>query len=169
MEREYAPPAGLHPLLQGLLTTAHDRHVDMVDLISGLPEDALDWKPAERAVSLAGLVHHILHVERSMALEASTGDADWEHANGHGLGETAAEQALVALIDATDTEVKRALQGLDEATLLRVTEPDGRTVGSGLVEEFDHGAMHYGHMQMVRLLWEEAHPEYPSTYEHWGH
>ena len=144
MEREYAPPAGLSPLLRGLLSTAHDRHVDMADLVSGLPEGALDWPPAARAPSLAGLAQHVLHVERSMARDAATGDADWARAEGHLADATATEVELLALIDEADADIRRALEGLDLAALERATAPDDRSVGSRLVEEFDHAAMHYG-------------------------
>ncbi len=169
MERAYTPPQGQHPLLRGLLTTAHDRHVDMADLVTGLPEGALDWQPAPDAPSLAGLVTHILHVERSMALEAATGNESWEHADGHGTDARGDEASLLALIDDADAVIKRAIESLDDSVLVRVTQPDDRTVGSGLLEEFDHSSMHYGQMQLTRLLWEHAHPEHPRTYEHWGH
>jgi uncharacterized damage-inducible protein DinB len=140
----------------------------MADLVAGLPAGALDWRPAEGASSLTGLAHHILHVERAMALEAATGETDWDRTEGFGTDARGDEPALAALIDEADATIKRALEALPADGLLRVTQPDDRSVGSGLVEEFDHGAMHLGQMQLTRRLWEQAHPEHPTTYEHWG-
>lgn len=158
MQREYEPPSGLHPLLEGLLATAHERHVDMSDLVSGLPDGALDWRPAERVNSLAGLVRHIVDIE-SHAARLGRGDDEWrwDDSDGAHLEEGGTESDLLAAIADCDALVKDVLESLDE--------PER---ASPAIEEFDHAAMHYGHMQVTRLLWEQAHPDAPRTYSHWG-
>jgi len=40
--------------------------------------------------------------------------------------------------------------------------------GGGLIAEAaTHTTMHWGHMQITRQLWEQAHPEFVGTYRHW--
>ncbi|MPZ98447.1 MAG: DUF664 domain-containing protein [Dehalococcoidia bacterium] len=168
MARDYTPPLGLHSLLAALLLTGHERHVDMSDLVSGLPEGALDWRPSEGVNSLAGLVRHILHVEGAMVAAAGGDTTLWDPTQGARLEESGSEQDLLDAIEACDAAMKTVLPGLTPDDLARSHPGESRSVGSGLVEEFDHSAMHYGHMQVTRLLWEQAHPEVPRTYEHWG-
>ncbi len=64
---DYTVPPGVHPLMAGLLTVMHTRPVDMLDLIDGLPSDALLWRPGPQMSSLAGLVRHVMDVSVSAA------------------------------------------------------------------------------------------------------
>ena len=168
MERDYAPPSDIHPLLQGMLTVAHERHVDMSDLVSGLPDGALDWWPSEGTNSLAGLVRHILADERAVVLAAGGATGEWDGTQGAHLDESGTERELIEAIDSCDALVKTVLPGLAATDLAREQPGQSRSFGRALAEEFEHSAMHYGHMQMIRLLWEQAHPGAPRTYRHWG-
>lgn len=167
LARDYTPPADIEPLVAGLLTTLHERHVDMADLVGGLPAGALDWRPGPEMNSLAGLALHILEDEEFVARVAAGESLSWHGENGSSLELTADEARVVAAIEAVDALLKQVLPGLPAARYGDTQPGEDRTIGSALIEEFDHSAMHYGQMQLTRHLFELAHPRAPTTYKHW--
>ncbi len=157
----------LASLLGSLLSTMRERHIDLANLIAGLPEGALDWRPATDAASLAGLTAHILVVEEA-ALRVAAGDSlTWPGANGEGMAERQTEAEMRAALAALNDLAARVFAAL---TALRLAAPqpgEERTIAAMLIEEFDHCAMHYGQVQLTRHLWEAANPGWQSPYEHW--
>ena len=167
LEPGYEPPQALPPLLRGLLTTTHERHTDMANLVAGLPEGALDWRPFADAASLAGLALHILDVEEYLAGLARGEAPEWQGENGSRMDEAADEEQLLAEITRVDAVLLRSLEGIAAETLLALQPGGSRSVGEALAEDLDHSAMHYGHMQLTRHAWEAAHPQAPPSYAHW--
>jgi len=167
-DREYTVPETVHPLMAGMLTVTHDRHADMLDLIGGLPPDALHWTPGPSMSSLAGLTRHIMDVWVSTARVAAGDLPAWHGENGALLDATDDAPTLIACITERDAYCKRVLPTLPAARLFACWPGDAtRTIGRSLIEEGDHSAMHYGQMQLTRHLYEQAHPEFASRYVHW--
>ncbi len=167
LEPVYAAPPGTPPLLAGLLGTMHERHFDMLNLVSGLPAGALFWAPGPEMTCVAGLAAHILEVEVFAGRVAAGENLHWEGGNGpppHGEDEAA---ALAAAIVEADHFLKGVLGRLTGDALSRPLPGEDRSAGAAIVEEFDHAAMHYGQMQITRHLWEAAHPGFEPTYTHW--
>jgi hypothetical protein len=73
----------------------------------------------------------------------------------------------VERLTVVDLALKHALESVSPARLDAMQPGGERTVGSMLVEDLDHSAMHYGQVQLTRHLYELAHPELASTYQHW--
>jgi hypothetical protein len=164
----YEPPAHLPPLLRGLLTTCRERHVDMANLVAGLPAGALEWRPFPESASLAGLALHILDVEDYLAKLVCGVAVEWTGENGSRMDEPASSEDIIAAIERVDASLTWALESAPAADFARPHPgAQGRTVGQALVEDLDHAAMHYGHMQLTRHAWEAAHPEAERTYVHW--
>lgn len=162
MERAYAPPPDLHPLLAALLSALHHRHREMATLVSGLPAGALDWQPGEDVRSLAGLVHRITDIESRAARAAGGDDLDaWdEPAPTRVPARSAAggvERELLAEIEACDALLKAVVPSLTDVA--RVRE---------LAEECDRASMHYGDLRTTRLLWAQAHPAAAHAFRHWA-
>ncbi|MFN0148694.1 MAG: DinB family protein [Dehalococcoidia bacterium] len=163
----YEPPPGLPPLLLGLLTTSHDRHVDMANLIARLPPEALDWRPVPRSASLTGLVLHITDVECFIARVTAGYGEPWTGENGSRMDDRATVLELQAAIIEAGLQLKTALEAIRPSGLARMQPGEQRSIGEMLVEELDHSAMHYGQMQLTRHLWEASHPGFEGTYRHW--
>lgn len=167
-DRDYTPPEAVHPLMAGLLTTMHERHVDMRDLVRDLPPDALVWTPGPQTSALSGLVRHVMDVWVSTVRVAASELPAWHGENGALLDATDDAPALVACIAAGDALSKRLLPALTDA---RLREPwpgsDDRSIGMALIEESDHSTLHYGHMQITRHLYEQTYPAFVSGYNHW--
>jgi hypothetical protein len=164
---DYSAPRGLAPLVVGLLTTTHERHMDLVALVSNLPPGALSWSPGPAAAHISGLVMHILEVEEYLARVASGDEVEWAATNGSSMDVELDALALGARIAEVDSRLKRALEAVSQERLVALQPGGDRTLGSMLVEDLDHSAMHYGQVQLTRHLYELAHPDFQSSYEHW--
>jgi hypothetical protein len=160
-------PSNLPPVVRAMLSTAHDRHLDLAALVTGLPADALLWTPCADAPALAGLVLHILDVEGHLAAIAAGEDDHWAGENGSHILDSATKAELLDAIADADTRMRLALASLDDARLEVSASGGGQTLGEALLEDLDHCAIHHGQAQLTRNLWEAAHPEAPRTYEHW--
>lgn len=140
----------------------------MLALISDLPDGGLEWQAGDSMASIAGIASHILLVE-DYALHAVSGASltGWSGTNGQDMDRRANELELRSRILELDGRAKGFLCEVSEQALLARHDGNGRTVFDVLVEEMDHAAMHYGHMQLARQLYEQAHPEFVSEYKHW--
>jgi hypothetical protein len=173
---EQESPPSLEPVpatvavrwLSPLIRVLHERHEDMLALVSGLPPGGLQWQAADEMASLGGIAARILLVE-DYAIHAVAGESleGWMGTNGQGMDAVISESELCARIVAVDRHAKALLCDVDEQQLLARHEGNGRSLFDVLVEEVDHVAMHYGQMQIARQLFEDAHPEFLSGYEHW--
>jgi uncharacterized damage-inducible protein DinB len=127
--------------------------------IEGLPQPALDWVPGPEMNSICALVAHVSGAERYwigdvVACDPSGRDRDAEFracrldaATLKGrLGDTLSHSRAVL--------EKLTLKDLETLT----TSPrDGRqfTVAWALAHALEHTALHAGHMQIMRQLWEQ--------------
>lgn len=164
---DYSPPAGLSSLLSGLLATTHERHMDMIALVTGLPEGGLTWAAGADAAHISGLTMHILEVEEHLAHLAAGDEVHWAGKNGSSMDVVADETTLIARITEVDGALKRAIERIPPERLERHAPGNERTIGAALVEDLDHCAMHYGQLQLTRHFYELAHPRFESRYEHW--
>ena len=141
--------------------------MDLIALVSDLPAGGLSWAPGPDAAHISGLVMHILEVEQYLAAIAGGQDVEWAGTNGSSMDLAVGSTALVERIIEVDLALKRALETVPPARLDAIQPGGDRTVGSMLVEDLDHSAMHYGQVQLTRHLYELAHPDFASTYQHW--
>jgi hypothetical protein len=160
-------PEGMHPLLAGILTTTHARHVDMIQLVRDLPDDALMWRLGPQMSSLAGLVLHMMDDETEFVRSLAGMPNGWPGTNGEYLDAIGSADALVSLIRVGDGLLKQVYTALDEPLLRERHPATGAPNGEELIELADHHAMHYGQMQITRHLYEQSHPEFATQYQHW--
>jgi DinB superfamily len=162
-----APRSGYTMLLATVLRTTAERHEDMRNLVTGLPEGALHWRPAPEAASLADLVFHIAALEGAVARIAAGSQEPWELGNGAGMGQDGGLRELLEVLARAAAAIEEALKDVYEEAFIETVPGGERTIGEMIVEELDHAAMHYGQLQLTRHLWEEAHPAWDRTYLHW--
>lgn len=145
-----------HALTAALAETVRARCDDMAELVSGLPEGALDWRFAPEATPLAGLCLHIVHLDRHVAGLLSGSAGDFDATNGARTSDSATESDLREALDRVSRALADALERADLAQL-----------PASVIEELDHASMHWGQMQLTRHAWEAAHPGVASAYVHW--
>jgi len=174
---QYVVPSETLPLLSGILKMMDFAHRDMIGIIADLPDEALIWHPTEAMGSLSGIICHTMYCEvyaiRRAAGEdvaysvkeddAEEDDSTWRTAE--------RREALIARIAEGDAIMKRILPimtvaGMEE----RFHAWGGNSIHSGgdlIAKAATHTTMHWGHMQMTRQLWEQAHPAFVGSYTPW--
>ena len=138
------------------LTTMHD---EMEKAIAGLPPEALDWSPGPEMNSIAVLVMHIAGAERYWIGDVVGQDPSArvraEEFETAGLTEADLQENLQAAL-AHSQDVLAALS-LDDLAQPRYSSRHDAdfTAGWALVHALEHTAVHTGHIQLMRQLWEQ--------------
>lgn len=135
-------------------------HTEMDKALTGLPPAALDWSLGSEINSLAVLTAHVAGSEMFwigdvIVRRTTTRVRDSEFQT---VGVTAA--ALKARLDAAlaDSHVAVAqitLANLEEQRLSLRGDGQSYTVAWCLLHALEHVAVHVGHMQLARQMWEE--------------
>jgi uncharacterized damage-inducible protein DinB len=139
-----------------ILTTLHDA---MKMAIAGLSLEALDWQPGPEMNSIAVLVVHTAGAERYWIGDVAGGQPSGRDRQAEFRTEELDEAALVAHLDRALVESEQILAPLtleDLSAVRRSTMHDREcTVMWALLHALEHSAIHLGHIQMTRQLWEE--------------
>lgn len=168
----YTVPDGTLPLLAGILQMMDFTHRDMRHLIADLPEEALAWRPAHAMGTLSGIVCHTMYCETFAIRRAAGEDVSYtEDENDETWRAVERREHLIARIAEGNTIMKRILPVMTVAGMeKRFNAWGGDATQSGgelIAEAAIHTGMHWGHMQMTRQLWEQAHPEFTGAYSRW--
>lgn len=134
-------------------------HGDFRRLVEALPPEALSWAPGPGMNSLAVLVTHAMGAERFWI-----GDMAGQEPSGRVREDefrASAQDAsdLVVLLDGTLEHSQHVLERLDRASLRdqRRSERHERSfsVGWCLAHALEHTAIHLGHAEITRQLWDQ--------------
>jgi hypothetical protein len=177
MDESYTVPVGTLPLLSGILNMMDFAHRNMIQIIADLPDEALVWQPAPDMGTLSGIICHAMYCEVYALRLAAGEDVSYdlkydESEEEHSTWRTAeGRDALMARIAGGDAIMKRILPTMTVAAMEeRVPAWGGNALRSGgdlIAKAATHTTMHWGHMQMTRQLWEQAHPEFVGAYTPW--
>jgi uncharacterized damage-inducible protein DinB len=148
----------MNKFFEDYLDRLGDLHEDCKSAIDGLSQDALDWKPSPRMNSIGVLIIHLIGAEQYwfgdfIMKEPSGRNRDQEfQSNGLDSLELSRrlDDALAYIQKALDT---LTIQDLKE---IRVSPRDGRefTIGWAKLHVLKHTALHLGHVEVTRHMWE---------------
>ena len=134
-------------------------HTGMKQAIEDLPQEALDWIPGPEINSLSILMTHTAGAERYWIGDVIGRDdsnrmrEDEFHVKG------ISAEKLSNRLDEILAHSRNVLAGLTLEDLEAIcTSPrDGRklTVAWSLAHAIEHTALHLGHMQIIRQLWDQ--------------
>ncbi|MGW8249433.1 MAG: DinB family protein [Anaerolineales bacterium] len=134
-------------------------HVEIEQVLEGLPQAALDWQPGEGMNSLAVLAFHTAGAERYwfgdvIAAVSSNRDREAEFRTQGVDAETLKERLSASLSYCRSVLEKLSLEDLDK---ICVFPRDGRTfrMSWALDHALEHTATHLGHMHVTRQVWEQ--------------
>lgn len=150
----------MHPFFQDYLELLADHHLNLEKAIDGLSVNALQWTPDPDINSLTVLVVHLTGAERywigDVAAQMPSNRNRSAEFEAEGLNEEALRERLQANRDFAREALERlTLEDLEQE---RVTPAgDGRkvTVGWALLHALEHTALHAGHAQLMRQLWQQ--------------
>lgn len=146
-----------------LLAEIDDRLAKMHEIIertiSGLPDEALGWSPGREMNSLAVLLTHTFGSERYWI-----GDVAGEEPSGRVREEEFAVEGgsvakLIALSQSTLAHSQSVLARLSPSELEKVRAAPQfereRTAGWAILHALEHTALHAGHIEITRQLWDQ--------------
>lgn len=136
----------------------HEIHTDLVQTIEGLPPQALDWVPGREMNSINVLIVHLTGAERYLIGvvldEPPERDRD-EEFKAHGLS----LELLKERISGADEYTHQGLLRLSskDLTSVHLSPRSQKTVTAGwaILHALEHTAIHLGHVQLTRQLWEQ--------------
>jgi hypothetical protein len=144
---------------QDLYDRFRELHGGMEHVLQGLPQEALDWVPGDDTNSLAVLAAHVAGSGRYwvgdvVAGEPSGRDRDAEF-RVRGLGAAQHVERLRDSLRFSHGVLERL--SLEDLSALRTLPGNPRefTVGWALAHALEHTALHLGHMQLTRQMWEQ--------------
>ena len=134
-------------------------YADIERAIVGLSREALDWTPGPEMNSICALVVHLTGAGRywigDVAARESSGRDRAAEFRAEGLDEAALKRRLAETLTHCKSVVEKlALQDLET---VHVSPRDGQqfTVASSLLHALEHTAIHVGHIQIIRQMWEQ--------------
>ena len=144
-------------------------HNDYKKAVGGLSVEALDWVPGTDMNSLCVLIVHTMGAQRffvgDMAALIPSNRIRASEFQAKGMDEAALIQRLddtlafvretVSKFTLEDLAIVRPLPGATNPT----TTLDTLTVGWALMHTLSHTALHLGHAQITRQLWDQQHPQ----------
>ena len=133
-------------------------HEDCRSAIEGLSQDALDWRPSPDMNSMCVLIIHLVGAERywfgDFIMKESSGRNRDQEFRTSGLDYSKLSQRL----DDSLSYIQKTLDELpfQELVEIRISPRDGRefTVGWGLLHVLKHTALHLGHIETTRHMWD---------------
>ncbi len=155
----------MHIFFEDYLERLSKLHQGIIEAIKDLPPEALDWVPIDHPSaemnSINVLVTHLAGAERywigDMALGDLSGRVREKEFQVRGL----TSDQLLEKINSSTNYARTALEKLTMGQLKeeRKSPRDGQvfTVGWSLLHALEHTAVHLGHIQLTRQLWQEDH------------
>jgi hypothetical protein len=135
-----------------------DLHAGSKLAIEGLSQDALDWKPSPSMNSIGVLIIHLIGAERYWF-----GDVVMKEPSGRNRDQEFQSNGLDPLelshrLDGALAYIEKSLEQLtiQELKEIRISPRDGRefTIGWGMLHILKHTALHLGHVEVTRHMWE---------------
>jgi len=152
----------MNPFYDELLNKFRGLHTEIKEKISDLPQEALDWHPGLDMNSIGVLIAHIAGAERYLIGDVVLEDPSHRDRPAEFLTKRLTGPQLLSRLQDSEAYFERAFESLtlDDLDKTRRYPRDGRQVkvSWSLLQALEHTAMHVGHIQLVRQLWEQRSP-----------
>lgn len=143
---------------EALLDRLDELHRSVQKTLDELPPEAMDWVPAPDLNSVAVLVAHFSGAERYYIGDVVMGDLSFRDRSAEFRVKGMDAAALKHHIEELMTYERSAFERLSAAQLgeERVAPKDGRkfTVAWALNHALEHTALHVGHIQITKQMWD---------------
>lgn len=148
----------MEPFFAEYLRLLETMHRELARSIDGLPDEAINWSVGEGMNSLAVLAVHCAGAERFWIGDIAMNEPMPRDRPGEFLttGISAAEALERLQNSRIYTEAALERLTVSDLAATRTSPRDGRevTVAWALLHALEHTAMHAGHAQLTRQLWE---------------
>jgi hypothetical protein len=134
-------------------------HGEMEQTLDGLPQVALDWAPGPEMNSFNVLAVHVAGSERWWIGDLVAGEPSDRVRQSEFETMGLSGSALMERLSASLSYCRGVLERLklEDLEAVRIAPVSGREyrVGWCLAHTLDHTALHLGHMQLTRQLWDQ--------------
>jgi uncharacterized damage-inducible protein DinB len=149
----------MQPFYESYMDNLLDLHDEIRTAIQGLPQEALDWTPGPGMNSINVLVVHLTGAERYWMGDVLLGEPSSRGREAEFQIKGLSSIELANRLSEIENFVKKAMDGLTLVDLdkKRISPRNGRevTVGYLLPYVLKHVALHLGHVQVTKQLWEQ--------------
>jgi hypothetical protein len=153
----------MHTFFQEFLERLTALHLDVLKAIAGLSSEALDWTPLSDPSadmnSINILVTHFCGAERFWIGDVSLNEPSGRIRAAEFQVKGMTIDDLRTRINAATEYAKNAMEilSLDDLAAERKSPRDGHTftVSWALLHALEHTAIHLGHIQITRQLWDQ--------------
>jgi hypothetical protein len=149
----------MQPYFQALSSQFEALHAQVRAALAGLPPEALDWQPGPEINSASVLVTHLTGAERFWIGDVVMGETSHRNREAEFVarGRTAAD--LENRLQAAEQYLRGAFERLAladlEAERISPRNQQAYLVGWCLNHALEHTALHLGHLEILRQLWEQ--------------
>jgi uncharacterized damage-inducible protein DinB len=135
-------------------------HREIAQAVIGLPQEALDWVPGRKMNSMAVLVIHLIGAERYWIGDVAGGDRSGRVRSEEFQVRGLSNQELIDRLVQSEAYTRGVLErfSVEDLIILRSSPRDEQsfTVGWALLHALEHTAIHLGHIQIARQMWEQV-------------
>ena len=140
------------------LTFLHDEIKKELDR---LPEEALDWSPADDMNSMAVLIAHLAGAARYWVCDVALAKESDRVRSQEFETKNRSKADLITLLDDNLTEISDVVAQMNigdlETIRYSTNFKEELSVSMCLLHAMEHTATHVGHIQMMRHYWEHVH------------
>lgn len=139
-------------------------HKEIRTELDRLPEEALDWSPAEDMNSIAVLLTHLVGAEQYWTCDMPAGGQSERVRSAEFEVTESNHEQLNILLDKSMVRMRSVLEThtvVDLEKRFTSVQFDNSTFNGSwcLLHALEHSATHVGHIQMMRHYWQHTHPE----------
>jgi uncharacterized damage-inducible protein DinB len=147
------------PIFEAYLTWLESQHNSICQAIAGLPSEALDWTPGPGMNSMAIITAHVAGSTRYWIGDIAGNEPSDRNREAEFATQRVDAAALVARLEATLAHSRIVLERLtlEDLNVKRFSPRHGEaySVSWALLHALEHMAVHVGHIQLTRQLWEQ--------------
>jgi uncharacterized damage-inducible protein DinB len=149
----------MQPFFADFFERLNEQHEGFKEALEGLPPQALDWRPGPEMNSITVLVTHTAGAQRYWIGEMVGQDPAGRHRPSEF---EAGNQSAESITSRLDEVLAHSRQVLTELTMEDLPEirhaslfDENVSVAWCLAHALDHTALHLGHVQITRQLWDQ--------------
>ena len=138
-------------------------HAEIERQIRDLPQGALDWSPGSDIPSMCVLVTHLTGAERYWIGDVVAGESSDRDRDAEFRAEGCDQNELITKMKVSREYAGEVIRKINYGDLSnqRISPRNGNeiTVGYALNYTLEHTAIHLGHIQIIRQMWDQRNIE----------
>jgi len=150
----------MHSFFETYLDRMEALHKDIERSMNGLPQAGLDWIPGEDIPSICVLVTHLTGAERYWIGDIGGLDPSGRDREAEFKVQGSTYPELQRRLRESSLYARKLFETLElhDLEIVRISPRDGKQITQSwtLLHALEHSAIHLGHIQLIRQLWDQS-------------